>query len=74
MVVGDPKIGKTQFLNQFCNDKYDDEYEKTIGSDFAIHKGLFGPKSNQKPIQFNFWDLAGEANYLEVRNEFYKEC
>jgi small GTP-binding protein len=30
-------------------------------------------KIGKTNYQFNVWDLAGDQNYIEVRNEFYKE-
>ena len=73
VVVGEPKVGKTQFLASYCDQKFSDEYEKTIGSDFFVHQGKYGGK-NGKLVQISFWDLAGDQAYVEVRNEFYKDC
>ena len=39
-----------------------------------MHSGQFGSKSNQKNVQISFWDLSGDQAYVEVRNEFYKDC
>jgi len=30
-------------------------------------------KLGKNSYQFNVWDLSGDVNYIEVRNEFYKE-
>ena len=38
-IVGDAQVGKTQFLNQFCNGKFSEKYEQTVGSDFFVHTG-----------------------------------
>ena len=43
-VVGEPRIGKSQLLNQLCNSKFSDIYEQTIGSDFYLYQG---PKLNK---------------------------
>ena len=41
VVVGDQKVGKTQLLNAYCNDKFDKNYEQTIGSDSFCYTGKF---------------------------------
>ena len=73
VVVGHQKSGKTQMLNSYCNQLFSEEYEQTIGSDFYTYTGRFGSGSNQKYVQLQFWDLAGDIAYVEVRNEFYKD-
>ena len=69
VVVGHTGTGKTQMLNSYCNDIFSENYEQTIGSDFFTFTGKFG----QKKVQLQFWDLCGDSNYVEVRNEFYKD-
>ena len=74
VVVGQEKIGKTQFLSSYCNKKFSEEYDKTIGSDFFTWQGKFGAGSSAKNVSLSFWDMAGDQAYLEVRNEFYKDA
>ena len=45
-VVGEQKVGKTQFLASYCNKAFNADYEKTVGSDFFVHNGKFGPKGS----------------------------
>lgn len=28
---------------------------------------------NNKEVKVNFWDLSGHSEFLEIRNEFYKD-
>ena len=74
VVVGEPKVGKTQFLKSYCQDEFSEEYEKTIGSDFFTHSDKYGPKNKERQVSISFWDLSGEQAYVEVRNEFYKDA
>ncbi len=67
-LVGDNEVGKTQFCKGF-KDEFSTVYEPTIGSDFYM-KNI---KLSKGMYQFNVWDLSGDQNYIEVRNEFYKE-
>ena len=73
VVVGHEGSGKTQMLNSYCNQKFQEEHEQTIGSDFFNYTGKFGSGSQAKTVNIQFWDLAGDISYVEVRNEFYKE-
>ena len=50
-VVGDKGVGKTQMLSSYCNGKYSEEYDPTIGSDFFIYNGKFGSGVSAKQCQ-----------------------
>lgn len=67
-LVGDSEVGKTQFCRGF-KDNFSLTYEPTIGSDYFMKNVKMGKNS----YLFNVWDLSGDQNYIEVRNEFYKE-
>ena len=45
------------------------KYISTIGVDYGV-KGI---ALAGEEVKVNFWDLAGSKEYLEVRNEFYKD-
>ena len=36
LVIGNSNAGKTQLINRFVSNKFDDEYRATIACDFAI--------------------------------------
>jgi small GTP-binding protein len=62
-------VGKTSLCKKFARDEFDQNEDKTIGSDFysktmKVSKGL---------VAFTLWDLSGDVVYSEVRNEFYKD-
>ena len=44
-VVGDKGVGKTQMLASYCNGKYTDDSEPTVGSDFFVYNGQFSRKN-----------------------------
>ena len=46
------------------------KYISTIGVDYGV-KGI---ALAGEEVKVNFWDLAGAKEYLEVRNEFYKDA
>lgn len=57
-------------------------YDPTIGvtlHSLFLDKSRANPTSkrayiSRNPIQLNIWDLGGNANFTDVRSEFYKEC
>lgn len=60
IVVGDPGVGKTSFIQRYCNEQwYSDELslkESSIGMDFHL-KGI--TMSDGKPCALQLWDIAG---------------
>ena len=71
MVVGASKCGKSAFCKALVAEKggFPEDYEPTCGSDYFMKN----QKTTNGNFQFNFWDLSGDPDYVEVRNEFYKE-
>jgi len=72
--------GKTCIIKRFCENRFVSKYIPTVGVDYGV-KRLQLPiqKSNVQQklpldVRVNFWDLSGDPNFLEVRNEFYKDC
>lgn len=53
-------VTHTQFVSKYIS---------TIGVDYGV-KGIV---LAGEEVKVNFWDLAGSKEYLEVRNEFYKD-
>lgn len=70
VVVGDSGVGKTSLLKKFANNTFSETEDKTIGSDFYSKQFRVVPKGL---VQLTLWDLSGDPNYIDVRNEFYKD-
>mmetsp|Transcript_77133 Transcript_77133/g.121810 ORF Transcript_77133/g.121810 Transcript_77133/m.121810 type:complete len:188 (+) Transcript_77133:35-598(+) len=72
-VVGDAEVGKSAFVQNFCNEQLkpsgSSQYEPTIGAEFQAATLV----QNSKEMRINIWDLGGNSEFLEVREEFYKE-
>ena len=71
LCIGDTKVGKTAFIKRLIDDKngFPDDYDPTVGSDYFMKP----QRTASGFFQMNFWDLSGDRDYAEVRNEFYKE-
>ena len=53
LIVGNSNAGKTQLINRFVSDRFDDEYRATIACDFAIK--ILEIDGNQ--IRLQMWDI-----------------
>jgi len=63
IVIGDPAVGKTSLLTNFCGDKFNYEYIPTVGVN--ITKEPITTKDDMgKDITVNLmvWDIAGQCN------------
>lgn len=55
LIVGNSNAGKTQLINRFVSNKFDEEYRATIACDFAI-KIL---EIDGEQIRLQMWDIQG---------------
>eukprot|EP00747_Dinoflagellata_sp_TGD_P165523 gnl/TRDRNA2_/TRDRNA2_186894_c0_seq1.p1 gnl/TRDRNA2_/TRDRNA2_186894_c0~~gnl/TRDRNA2_/TRDRNA2_186894_c0_seq1.p1 ORF type:complete len:204 (+),score=43.41 gnl/TRDRNA2_/TRDRNA2_186894_c0_seq1:63-614(+) len=70
LVVGDAGVGKTSLVKAFCEDKkLAKEYDPTVGADFNVRKW----NMRGRDVRMNVWDVSGQQDFTDVRNEFYKE-
>lgn len=60
IIVGDPGVGKTSILNQYCYKRFDDKARPTIGCDFST---VILSNSNDKIIKAQLWDVAGQEKF-----------
>eukprot|EP00826_Nyctotherus_ovalis_P053761 TRINITY_DN7014_c0_g6_i3.p3 TRINITY_DN7014_c0_g6~~TRINITY_DN7014_c0_g6_i3.p3 ORF type:complete len:181 (+),score=58.90 TRINITY_DN7014_c0_g6_i3:977-1519(+) len=70
LVVGDSGVGKTSIANRLSSKTFDSKYTPTIGSDF--YNGSVMVKGEE--VKLNIFDMSGQAEFAEVRSEFYKEA
>lgn len=68
--LGGPGVGKSCLIKRFCEDRFVSKYIATIGIDYGVKP----VQVDGSEVRVNFWDLSGVADFLEVRNEFYKDA
>ncbi|KAJ0409101.1 hypothetical protein P43SY_002235 [Pythium insidiosum] len=67
--MGESGVGKSCVIKRFCEEKFVSKYISTIGIDYGVKPvTVLGQE-----VRVNFWDLSGLPEFLEVRNEFYKD-
>jgi len=67
--MGDEAVGKSCLIKRYCEEKFVNKHVSTIGIDFGVKPVVVQGQT----MRVNFWDLAGGDEYLEIRNEFYKD-
>ncbi|KAM3142029.1 hypothetical protein pb186bvf_005902 [Paramecium bursaria] len=67
LVLGEANVGKSSLVDRCIQKDFSDKYNPTIAVDFKH----FQPAQN---LSFNFWDFSGHPEFVEVRNEFYKDA
>mmetsp|Transcript_7777 Transcript_7777/g.14459 ORF Transcript_7777/g.14459 Transcript_7777/m.14459 type:complete len:190 (-) Transcript_7777:128-697(-) len=67
--MGDQKCGKSCLIKRHCEHKFVSKYIPTIGVDFGVRPVTV----DDRVVKVNFWDLSGNADYEDIRNEFYNE-
>ena len=68
VMVGDASVGKSQFLNQFCNNKFDDDYLTSI----CVDQRKKFIKREDKKIELCIWDTAGQEKFRSIAKNLYK--
>ncbi len=63
IVIGDPAVGKTSLLTNFCGDKFKYEYIPTVGVNITKEPVTIKDEMG-KDIRVNLmiWDIAGQCN------------
>ena len=67
LVLGNSNGGKTQIINRFVSDRFDDEYRATIACDFSIK--ILNIDNNE--IRLQLWDLQGQDRVIGGINKLF---
>lgn len=68
IIVGNSAVGKTNILNKYINNKFDEFNKSTIGVEF-FSKEI---EINDLFIKIQFWDTAGQERFKSINNIYYK--
>ena len=67
IIIGNSGVGKTSLVHKFCKGKFASNYSTTIGIEFES-KDI---KINEKKIQLQIWDTAGQEKFKSLIKSFY---
>jgi len=69
--MGVEQAGKSCVIKRYCEERFVPRYIGTIGIDYGVKKVAVPGHGD---VRVNFWDLAGGSEFLDIRNEFYKDA
>ena len=70
LLLGDSNVGKTSLIKRFIKNKFDSNDSSTVGLEFENKK----VKINDKIIQLNIMDTAGQEKYRAIAKNAVKSA
>ena len=67
--LGDQYVGKSSILNRFYQDKFEQDYQATIGLDFHSKN----VEINNTTIRLLLYDTAGQEKFKSITLNYFKE-
>jgi small GTP-binding protein len=67
ILLGDETVGKTSLFYKFINNKFEEDYRQTLGTEILLKEVNF----NDMTIMLQIWDVAGGKYFSKYRRKFY---
>ena len=67
-IVGDAQVGKTSLILKYTKGTFNEEYIMTLGAQLSKFQDVV--EGNE--VKLVFWDIAGQTNFSQLRQSFYK--
>uniref|UniRef100_UPI0037E74628 ras-related protein Rab-27A n=1 Tax=Semicossyphus pulcher TaxID=241346 RepID=UPI0037E74628 len=80
LALGDSGVGKTSFLYQYTDGKFNSKFITTVGIDFrekrVIYKstGPDGSSGKGQKIHMQLWDTAGQERFRSLTTAFFRDA
>ncbi|XP_069677630.1 ras-related protein Rab-7L1-like isoform X2 [Periplaneta americana] len=71
IVIGDPTVGKTSFVQRYVQNSFRKDYKGTVGVDFALKIVKW---SDKQTVKLQLWDIAGQERFTWMTRVYYKDC
>ena len=68
IIIGDSAVGKSNILLRYIHDKFNEDFQSTIGVEFGA-KNL---KIEDKIYRIQIWDTAGQETFRSITRAYYK--
>ena len=72
ILIGESGVGKTCIIIRFVNQQFKEDTFSTSCSSYATKELEF--EENNKSLQFQIWDTAGQEQYRGLTKIFYKKA
>lgn len=70
LLIGNSGVGKTSFLLQYCEGKFNPAFVSTVGIDFKVKTVTV----KDKRIKLQVWDTAGQERYKIITTQYYRHA
>ena len=67
-LLGDPAVGKTSLIARYVHDRFDEKYLATIGTKPSVRTVAI----DGERIDITIWDIAGQENFQNVHNSYFR--
>ncbi|XP_075905810.1 ras-related protein Rab-27A-like isoform X2 [Nelusetta ayraudi] len=80
LALGDSGVGKTSFLYQYTDGKFNSKFITTVGIDFrekrVVYKssGADGSSGKEQKIHMQLWDTAGQERFRSLTTAFFRDA
>ena len=69
----DSMTGKSTMIKRFCENRFEKRFLPTIGVDYGAKALSIQVGGEIVDVRVNFWNLSGDPDYAEVKNEIYED-
>lgn len=69
-MVGDRAVGKSNILNRYMNNKFDENSQATLGVEFSSK--YIRTADEQSVIRAQLWDTVGDERFKSVSNVYLR--
>ena len=72
IVIGDPYVGKTSLLTNFCGDKFEYEYIPTVGVNITKEPlTIKDDMGKDTTVNLMVWDIAGQPQFYMLHRPYF---
>merc|ERR1712183_340065 len=68
IIVGDSNVGKSCLMMRFCDNKYKQDNDPTIGVEFGSRTLTV----NEKLLRLQIWDTAGQESFRSITRSYFR--
>ena len=68
IIIGDSAVGKSNILTQYIYEKFSEEFQSTLGVEFASKNVII----DNIIYRIQIWDTAGAENFRSITRAYYK--
>ena len=71
ITLGNSAVGKTSLMNQYCEEKFEDNYQTTLGIDFMSKNEKL---KDDTDVKVRIYDTAGQEKFHTITSAYYNNC